>query len=315
MNRLTVLMSVYNDSKYLPQAVSSILNQSFKEFEFLIIDDGSEENIRDVLSGFSDSRIVYKRIEHKGLAAALNFGLNNSSGDLIARIDADDICTPERLEVQMDFIAKNSGIDVVGGRSVYFKDKMKILFELKPPVDNDSIVRYLNLHNPINHSAVMFRKEKIMENGGYDESYNCYEDFELWLRLKSKLKFATIPEVLVFTRLRYDSMTAVGSRLKIRNVLYRNAENNLGKSKSNDEKKFWHNILFRIEYFYGNKDRARVHLPQAMAFGNIAAYITTFLPQTIFYRLISSRFRYRLQLKPEDKKKFVKQLETILTRL
>ncbi len=312
MNKLTVLMSVYNDGKYLVHSVGSILKQTHREFEFLIIDDGSKEDIEKIISGFSDPRIVYKRIEHKGLAGALNYGMNSASGDLIARIDADDISVPERLELQMKFMISNPDVDVTSSESVYINDKMKILFVLKPPGDNESLSRMMNLHNPLNHSAVIFRKEKILEAGGYNESFDCYEDFELWFRMRSKFKFAVMQEVLVFTRLRTDSMTGTQNSNKIHELLAENAKQNLAKSTEGDEKKFWHNILFRIEYFYGDKDRARKYFPAEFKVSNLAAYAATLLPGKLFDRIISSRIKYRLQMNFSDKRKFAQQLKKII---
>ncbi len=184
IKHITVLMTVYNDSRYLKSSVRSILNQTFRDFEFLIVDDGSDDKPEEVINEFRDSRIVLKKIKHAGLAGALNYGLRNSSGEWIARIDADDLSTENRLKSQVDFLNTNKHTDVLSSWSVYFSNKNEILFPLRTPVSDPDIKTFLNLHNPVNHSAVIFSKNKILADGGYNEAYKSYEDFELWLRMR-----------------------------------------------------------------------------------------------------------------------------------
>ena len=219
---ITVLMTVFNDSRYIRQSVKCILNQTFGDFEFLIIDDGSTDESAEIIKSFNDKRIVFKRIKHSGLAAALNFGMKNANGDWIARADADDLSVNRRLQAQNDFLLNHPQTDVLGSYSVYFADPGKILFQLNPPAGDKKLKEFMDLHNPINHSSVIFRKESILKEGGYDEKFGVYEDFELWLRMKNKLSFNIIPESLVYTRLRMDSMSSTGSRSKIYDILVNN---------------------------------------------------------------------------------------------
>lgn len=311
MTGITVLMPVYNDAKYLKHSVKSILNQTYRDFEFLIVDDGSEDNTEEIISDFRDSRIIYKKTEHKGLASALNYGIANSSGDWIARIDADDLNTSERLKTQMNFLRKNQEYNVISSWSVYFQTPHKILFLLK--TSDTDLKKSLNLHNPINHSSVMFDKKIISGNGGYNETFRCYEDFELWFRLRDKLNFKIIPEYLVFTRLRKDSMTQTEKKDNLFRMLSHNAELNLDKSLSSEDQNYWYNILFWIEFFYGNRDRAGKYLSKNFSLKKAAAFLNTFLPDKAFKKIIDLRLRYRLESKFINKAELEKELKTLLT--
>ncbi|MEO8398860.1 MAG: glycosyltransferase [Ignavibacteriaceae bacterium] len=306
-------MSTYNDSTFVSYSVKSILNQTFKDFEFLIIDDGSSDNTDEILSKFNDSRIVYKKISHTGLAGALNFGLQNSTGDWIARIDADDLNDSNRLKTQLDFHNTNPQYDVIGSWSAYFNLKNQIQFILRPPAEDKEIKTFLNLHNPLNHSSVFFSKDKILSEGGYDESYESYEDFELWFRLKNKLKFKIMPEVLVYTLQRKDSLTKISGKNKIYGFLYSNASENLNKAKSAGDKRFWNNILFWIEYFYGLKSESRKYYTKDITFRKSLAYINTFLSENTFEKIVDLRLRYRMQTKLTDKEKYKKELEKLIS--
>lgn len=315
IKHITVLMSVHNDSEYLKYSVGSVLKQTYKDFEFLIIDDGSTDNIEDIIKSFKDSRIVYKRTSHIGLAGALNFGLKNSSGDWIARIDADDICTFHRLQSQISFIRSNPSYNVISGWSVYFKDPHKILFELRTPVENADVKKFLNLHNPINHSSVIFKKNIILDEGGYNEKFKCYEDFELWFRLRDKLKFKILPEVLVYTRMRHDSMTNTGSKDKIFEMLRADINTNLKAGQSEQEIHYSNNLLFWVEYFYGDKNHARKHFSKQFTFKQAVAFLNTFLPEKAFDKILGLRLRYRLISKFKDNKIHETELKKLISDL
>ncbi len=311
IKHITVLMSVYNDSEYIKASIQSVLNQTFKDFEFLIIDDGSNDNPEEIINEFKDSRIVLIKIKHLGLGGALNYGLKISTGDWISRIDADDLNTTTRLKSQLDFLNSNNHIDVLSSWSVYFNDKNKILFSLSTPVTDKEIKAFLNLHNPVNHSSVFFNKNKILSSGGYNESYSSYEDFELWFRMREQLTFGTIPEFLVFTRVRSNSLTQTGSRKQIYELLNTNAEANLKNSPDAYEKKYWNKILFWIEYFYGDKDRSRNYFSKDITAKKFLAYLSTFLPENWFKKLIGLRIRQRLG-SYRTRKKFKAELNNLI---
>lgn len=308
---ITVLMSVYNDAEYIPYAIKSILNQTYKEFEFLIIDDGSTDETEEIIHAYKDSRIVYKRISHRGLAGALNFGMKISSYSWIARIDADDMNSADRLSVQSDFTKWNPGYDVISSWSVYFKNKNKIQFFIKTPEDDEGIKKFLNLHNPINHSSVLFRKNKIMDEKGYDRNLDCYEDFELWFRLRNKLRFRILPQFLVYTRLRPNSLTSGKSKNKIYKMLMDNAEININKFPDRKSTSYWSNLLFWIEYFYGDKSKARKYLTKDFTVKKAIASLNSLLPEQAFRNITGLRLKYRLQSKLIGQNKYKKELNNL----
>ncbi|MBK8982263.1 MAG: glycosyltransferase [Ignavibacteria bacterium] len=308
---ITVLMTVFNDEKYVGQSVKSILNQTYSDFEFLIIDDGSEDDSGKIINSIKDQRIIYKKIKHSGLAAALNFGMKNAKGDWIARADADDLSVNRRLQIQNDYLIKHPQTDVLGSHSVYFADPGKILFQLNPPSGDKKIKEFMDLHNPINHSSVIFRKEKILKVGGYDEKFGVYEDFELWLRMKNKLSFNIIPESLVYTRLRMDSMTSKGSRSKIYDTLVNNIRGRSSAFGKNPGDKTLAEKLFWIEYFYGDKNRARNYYSNAKDFRQILAFYNTYLPEKYFNKITGMRLRQRIESFKMNRKDFKKELNIL----
>lgn len=124
MPKISVVMPVYNTKEeWLREAIESILNQSYKDFEFIIIDDGSDKSIEPIVNSYNDARIVLIRQENQGIAKSLNYGFKISKGEYIARMDSDDISMPERFEKQVNFLDKNPQISVLGGCFETFPDK------------------------------------------------------------------------------------------------------------------------------------------------------------------------------------------------
>ena len=287
--KISVLMPAYNCSKYIKAAINSILNQTYKEFEFIIIDDGSTDNTADIISSFKDSRIKYYKTEHKGTSAALNYGITLCSNEWIARIDADDLNITTRLEKQMKFIEENPECDVISSWSVYFRDPAKILFLLKEPLYNNEIYKYLDIHNPLNQSAMICRKS-IFNDVKFNENIDSAEDYELLYRIRENVNFAIIPEFLVYTRLRDDSRTMTGSRGNLYNMLYNNAFKKMLDSKSKGDHFYWASVAAWLNFFYGERSDARGYFRNSFSFKNTAAYLTTFLPVKYFLKLINLHF-------------------------
>lgn len=294
IDKISVLMPTYNCAKYLPQSISSIINQSFKDFEFIIVDDGSTDNTEEIVRSFKDNRIKYNKIKHSGTSAALNFGLKHCHYEWVARIDADDLNTPNRLKRQAAFLDANPRVDVLSSWSVYFRDPAKILFLLQEPVNHDEIFEYLDLHNPINQSGMIIRKNKIKPEG-YNESFTSNEDFELLYRNRKELKFALIPEFLIYTRIHRDSRSSVSNNKNLYEMLFNPAFKNLLDSKSKGDHFYWASIIAWVNYFYGNRKDSRSYFKRSISLKNLTAYLTTFLPDKYFYKFIDSRMKYRLK--------------------
>jgi len=311
IKNISVLMPTYNCGKYISQSIKSISNQTFKDFEFVIIDDGSTDNTEEIINTFKDSRIIYKKTENKGTSAALNYGLRLCSYDWVARIDADDLNVPTRLETQTSFLNENPDYDIVSSWSVYFRNKNKILFLLKEPVENKNIYKFLNLHNPINQSGVIYKKDVIL-NEGYNESFLYNEDFELFYRIRDKVKFYNIPEFLVYTRVREDSKTFSQRNRNLYDMLFNPAFKNLVDAKSKGDHFYWASTIAWVNYFYGNREDSRSYFKNSFSWKNILAYFTTFLPDEYFHKFIDSRLKYRINNIFTNTKHYKKELNKLL---
>ena len=309
---ITVLMPAYNSAKYIGAAVKSILNQTYKEFEFLIIDDGSTDDTEKIVCGFKDSRIIYKKTEHKGTSAALNFGITQASGSWIARIDSDDLNVPVRLEKQVNFIKSNPEYDIIGSWSVYFRNPCKVLFLLREPVENKDIYEYLNLHNPVNSSTVIYKKS-LIKKAKYSEDFTAYEDYELFFRIRDEVKFYNLPEFLAYTRLRNDSRTRTGEGIDIFNLINDYAVRHLINAGRKRDQFYWATTSAWQNFFYGEKNDSRSYFRRVPSLKNFTALAATLLPEKTFRKLIESHIKYRINDLFTNKKKFKNELRNLLS--
>jgi len=308
---ISVLMPVYNCSQYVYGAVKSILSQTFKEFEFIIIDDGSTDGTGKIINRIKDQRIIYKNREHKGTSAALNYGISIAAGNWIARIDADDLNVPTRLEKQVNFILSNQDIDILSSWSVYFKDPNKILFLLKEPIEHGDIYDYLNLHNPINSSSVIFRKS-LIKKAKYNEEFKSNEDFEMFFRIRDEAKFHNIPEFLTYTRIRPGSKTSVADYSRIFQVINDYALKKLINSVRKRDQFYWATTIAWQNFFYGNRKLSRKYFKRVPSVKNLTALAATYLPERLFRKLLNSKIRYRVNGLFANKKSFENELKILL---
>lgn len=213
MPKISVLMPVYNTEEiFLKDAIESILNQTFTDFEFLIINDGSTNNSEGVILSYNDERIKYiKNEQNLGLIKTLNKGLDLANGEYIARMDSDDISLPERFEKQVKFLDENPEIGILGTWCEWFP-KQRVM---KSFTENEKIKEcLLIMHNEIGHPTVMIRKSlKDKFNIRYDENALYVEDYALWLSLIDKVGFANIPEVLLKYR-RHSNSICKNNKIK-----------------------------------------------------------------------------------------------------
>lgn len=204
--RLTVLMSVYNDSANLVRAIESMLGQTYSDFTFLIIDDGSSDSCLETIRRYEscDSRIVcHAHGSNVGLAASLARGVQLARTELVARMDSDDIAFPNRLERQVEFMQREPGIDILGSWALDIDAQGSPERARRVPVDHASILRTMFYVNPMIHPTVMFRKSAIMAAGSYDPNRNNTqdEDYDLWFRCAGLgSRFANIAEPLLLYR-------------------------------------------------------------------------------------------------------------------
>jgi glycosyltransferase involved in cell wall biosynthesis len=202
---VTVLMTVYNCSQYILTSINSILRQSYVNFELLIIDDGSEDNSEALIRSLNNEKIKYIKLKHLGRSAALNYGLKEAKFDWVALMDSDDIAVPERLEKEVSLVNR-SYQDIIFSDSVIFKNK-KIQFLNMINTEKENLKRKIELRGHICNSSVLYNRNFILENGGYNENLDHSEDHELWIRLLNKGNFVHLNEFLLFIRIRDNSLS------------------------------------------------------------------------------------------------------------
>ncbi|MDD5453898.1 MAG: glycosyltransferase [Candidatus Ratteibacteria bacterium] len=198
MPKVSVVMSLYNGKKYLMEAINSILNQTFRDFEFIIIDDGSDESVHNMLSTLADERIkLITNEKNIGLTASLNKGLFKASGEFIARQDADDMSEPSRFYEQVSYLDKHPEIGVVGTSTT-------IINENGEKVDYWDAVQnpmgLLKTGNRLTHGSVMLRRTVMDDIGKYDYHFKYAQDYEYWLRVSKKHQIRNIPVRLYQSR-------------------------------------------------------------------------------------------------------------------
>jgi glycosyltransferase involved in cell wall biosynthesis len=206
---ISVIMPAYNAEKFIGEAIQSVLDQSFPDFEFIIINDGSTDATPFIVRSFNDARIRLINQENRGIAEALNLGLAAARADMIARFDADDICYPWRLEVQYAFLKLNPGYILAGGAADYIDQVNQHVFTWTPDaMSNTEIMKVYKQVCPFIHSGVMFRKDAVIAAGGYNPHAHSFEDHFLWVKLLNKgWRAANLPTPLIQVRLNPDSVT------------------------------------------------------------------------------------------------------------
>lgn len=207
---ISVLMPVFNGENYLKEAVESILNQTYRDFEFLVLDDGSTDDSLKILREYAakDSRIRVIARENRGLTFTLNELLSNARGEFVARMDADDVSLPGRFDRQVTFLKENPKVVCVGGAYQMIDSEGRYLTTLTPPATDLEIQQLcLGGHTAINHPVAMMRLAAVKLIGGYDSEHDLVEDLDLWLRLGEVGELANPPDVQLKYRLHNKSIS------------------------------------------------------------------------------------------------------------
>lgn len=217
LSKITVIIPTYNSAKYIKEAVDSALSQTYKDIEIIVVDDGSTDNTKDVLKKYIDNgKIRYIYQANGGPASARNKGINNSSGEFIAFLDADDIWFPDKLKKQIPLF-NNSDIGLVYSDMEFFGDKFKYCYYseiLKRKMLKGYVYKNLILENFIPTSSVVIKRRILYDVGFFNEDRKLFavEDYDLWLRITKKYKVDFINELLV--KYRIHSHKISGSRNK-----------------------------------------------------------------------------------------------------
>lgn len=224
---VSVLIPLYNSAKTVEATLASIFRQSFNDFEIVAVDDGSADDTISILrkAAKADSRLRLIEAGHGGIIKALNTGLSQCRGEFIARMDGDDICHPERLRLQAEFMSENPDVSVCSSLVRLFPRNdtgegfLKYEEWLNSTVTHEEIAREIFIESPIVHPSVMLRTTELRELGGYRE-YGWPEDYDLWLRyFTAGKRFAKVPETLTFWRTHPGKLTFTDSRYSLENFI------------------------------------------------------------------------------------------------
>lgn len=205
---ITVLMPAYNAARYIGEAIASVLQQTFTDFELLIVNDGSTDDTLEIIGTFRDERIVVINQPNRGVADALNTGLAQARAPYIARFDADDICYPYRLEKQIRFLQDNPEYILVGSEAKYILENGDFLFDFHCiAYSHEQVIDKLYFYCPFVHPTVMYRKDAVMDAGGYPTHAHNFEDYLLWTSLAGSGRLCNLTEPLIKYRLNSTSVT------------------------------------------------------------------------------------------------------------
>ena len=220
MPKTSVIMPAYNAEKYIREAIDSILNQTFKDFEFIIVNDGSTDSTKTIIESYVDPRIkIINHNTNQGIYISRNWGLKIAQGEFIANFDSDDISMKNRLEEQLSFMMKYPDIVVIGSWMEMMDMKFSKTYILKYNCDPAIIKWDQILKNQISNPASFFRKKTIDEVGYYRKKYKYAGDYDFWSRISRKYKMSNISKALVRQRVHNKSITGTPRTHKIQTHL------------------------------------------------------------------------------------------------
>lgn len=207
MNKISIAMANYNCGEFIKESIDSILSQTYKDWELIIVDDASTDNSLEIIDGYKDARIkVIPSSQNEGLAASLNKAFAVVDGNYLARLDPDDVALPERFEKQMDFFADNSSTSVCGSNIIQFGDVDKYI--TKMPSESEKLWAYIPFGSPLAHSTWMINLSQFESIPFYNSEYRSSQDYELMFRLwKEEREIRCIKEPLVKYRIREGSIS------------------------------------------------------------------------------------------------------------
>ncbi len=265
--KISVVMTVFNAEKYLDESIRSIIEQTFAEFEFIIIDDGSTDRSAEVIREFADKRIRFFPLEHIGRAAALNYAIAQATAPFVAIMDADDIALPYRLQMEYGALVLDQRIDVVSSSYQIIDEQGNPVREKHLPASHEAIIELMPVQCSMCFPAALIRKSILSKFGMFNEKLVAAIDYDLWLRILDYARFHNISNSLIRLRI---SDTSISSRF--RNVQmqqsyemgmhyleekYRAAQGDEARSKISMQ-------LGRLEYYSGDMGNARKHLAKLL---------------------------------------------------
>ena len=312
---ITVLMPAYNAGPYIHEAIESILNQTYTDFEFLIINDGSKDETLSVIKRYNDPRIVLVDQPNKGLITSLNEGIMMSQGVLIARMDADDVCLPDRLQLQVDFLENNSECIMVGGEANVMDKDGNFLMHLVPPGHTyEEIKAAVDYKCPFIHPCVTFYKQAALQAGLYPKNAWTFEDHLFWKKLMEIGVVCNTHDIVLDVRFNPESVTIDEKwRGKLFTEIRRRSIHNgfvtdddamelraiiSGQNLEHYKQASYYSMIAK-KYLWNNPDaaQARINLRKAIHYfpknpNSYILYLFSFLPATVrtnFYKLFKKK--------------------------
>lgn len=217
---VSVLMGVWNGAPQVREAIESVLSQTAADLELIVVDEDSTDATPGILASFRDPRLQVVRRARGGLTSALNAALRLSRAPLVARLDADDVALPERLERQLAFLSAHPDVGLVGTAAREVDASGREVAIVRPPADDAGIRRGLIRRNPFVHSSVVMRRAAVEQAGGYDEAFPVAQDYDLWMRISRVTRMANLPEPLVVRRLRPGRVSETRDTERLRAEAY-----------------------------------------------------------------------------------------------
>jgi len=213
MSSVSVIIPAYNQGHYLEECIQSVLEQTYQDFEIIIVDDGSSDNTREISTSFSDPRVHYIYQENRGLSGARNTGIKKAKGCYITYLDSDDLFLPKKLEVLINKFENEPDLGIIAGQAIVIDEqgeKLGEVFDTPPPKDQ---LQFL-MGNPLHVGSVLLRSEWQTKVGYFDESLRSYEDWDMWLRLvRAGCEFGWVGQPVSLYRFHQAQMTRDGEQM------------------------------------------------------------------------------------------------------
>lgn len=256
---VTVLMTVYNGGKHLKSSVQSVLNQTFRDFEFLIVNDCSTDDSVKMIESFNDERIIIHHNEKNlGQTKSLNIGLNLARGKYAARMDADDMAFPMWLEKLVSFAEAHREYVVVSAAAAVMNESGKLNKIQRTPTTFEGVIFHIFIGNAINHVGSLFNKEIVLKKGGYNEEFKISQDYELWSSLiRNNYRLVNIDDMLVAVRVHESSISYVAEKdrglMEVAEIIYRNVSS-LTKLKISYDDAIKMRVFYRFPHQLTNEE-------------------------------------------------------------
>jgi glycosyltransferase involved in cell wall biosynthesis len=217
--KISILLPVFNCGLYIKSAIQSIINNSFENYEIIVINDGSTDNTLDIINQFNDPRIKIYNKENSGLVETLNYGLKKCNYPIIMRMDGDDVIHQKKIETQLNYFSRNESV-LVGTQGFTIDLNEDKTGKINLPLTHDKIIKsLLKLSSGLIHPSIMFYKDALLKIGGYNQNFKHAEDYEMYLRLSKIGKISNIEDKLIYLRKHDTNVSLVYAEDQIKNSI------------------------------------------------------------------------------------------------